>query len=301
MTKRIIQFCLALGVFSVLPYSSTSATTYVTEKFECPIGGEKFKADVVASNISFGQRPDGKPYSPLPVYPIVECPENGLLLIDENFTTDEISVLEAAIETPEYKAMRTADTQHFRASWLKKKLGRDTVSQISSLLQATWETDDDYERKIRYQSAFIEAATSMPRSDEVAEAWFWYNLRAVNALRELGYFSVARKHLGVVMAPENLPTDPEQVENGRFYADRLSALLADRNPYFEPANLVPKDVAIFRCVVPKSPLTPAEIEACSNDAIGAAISDFEYKPKGGKKLKGESAIRAADTELRTDP
>ena len=270
-----------------------SATTFYKESFTCPIGGEKFKADVVVSNISFGQRPDGKPYSPLPVYPIVECPENGLLLFDDEFTDEELAALAAAIASAEFKAMRATETQHFRAAWLKEKAGRSALSQVNSLLQASWETDTEPERKIRYQAEFVNTVMRLERTEENAENWFWFNMRAVNALRELGYFAEGLRHLDKMMAPEHLPRDEKTAENALFFGGELRALLEQENPYPEPANLVPADIAMFRCIVPKSALTSAESQACAMDEVRNEIDNFTYKPKGEKKLKGEAAIRAA--------
>lgn len=288
----------ALSAATVAASSPASATTYATQKFECPVGGEKFKADVVLSNITFGQRADGKPYSPLPVPPIVECPENGLLLIDEEFSDADLLVLRNAVHSEEYQAMRGTETPHFRAFWLKKQLGRDPASQLSSLLQATWETDENYDRKVRYQARFIAEATGWKAIGEDQEAWFWFNVRAVNALRELGYFTKAEEHLKLVALPENLPESPEAAQNGKEFIDRLSALLKDKNPLAEPANLVPSEVAMFRCVDPQPPLTPAETSVCAQERIQNVIREFEFKPKGGKMLQGATAVRAANTELR---
>lgn len=292
---------LALGVLCAATAFATPArsTTFFEEKFECPIGGQKFKAKVVASNITFGQRPDGRPYSPLPVYPIVECPDNGFLLFDDQFSEDELAVLAEAIASPEFQSMRVSETPHYRAGWLKRKAGRDAVSQISSLLQATWETDDDQGRKERYQSEYINTVMQLARVKENANSWFWYNLRAINAMRELGYFAEALDRLDYVMRPEHLPDDPKAAENGMFLAKELRALLEEENHYAEPANLVPPQIAIFRCVVPRSRLTSAETGACQRENVLSAIADFEFKPRGGKKLIGEAAIRAADAERDT--
>lgn len=294
-------FGLSFAVMVTALSAPANATTFFEEEFVCPIGGEEFKARVVVSNSSFGQRPDGKLYSPLPVYPVVECPQNGFLLFDENFTEEELQILEEAIATTEFQAMRETDTQHYRVWWLKNKVQRDEVSQLSSLLRAGWETDHDYDRKVKYQSQFANLALSMDRTDENAAVWFHYNLRAVNILRELGYFDEGLKRLEFLMKPEYLPQDDQEKEGAQFFADELRALLEQKNPFFEPANLVPTRVAIFRCVAPKSPLTDAENTACASEEVTKAIADFRHKPKGGKKLKGVEAVQAADREWRSAP
>ena len=289
---------LALGVVCAAMAFATSAssTTFVEKTFVCPIGGDEFRAKVVGSTISWGQRLDGRPYGPLPVYPIVECPDNGFLLFDDQFGDDELSVLAEAIASPEFQRMRISETPHYRAGWLKRKAGRDAISQISSLLQATWETDHDQARKERYQSEYINSVMQLARTEQNATPWFWYNLRAINAMRELGYFAGALDRLDYVVKPEHLPENPQAAENGMFLAKRLRALLEEENHHAEPANLGPPQVAMFRCVIPTSPLTSVEKEACRREDVRSAIADFEFKPKGGKTLKGEAAIRAAGSE-----
>ena len=279
---------------------SANATTFTKVDFVCPIGGEEFEADVVVSNSTWGQRPDGKPYSHLPVYPVTECPENGFLMFDEDFTAQELETLEAAIATPDYLAMRETETQHYRVWWLKRQIDRDEISQLSSLLQASWETDDNYDRKVRYQSQFANLALRAKRTEDNASLWFHYNLRAVNVLRELGYFEEGLRRLDFLMKSEFLPEAERERASAKSFADELKALLQQNNPFFEPANLVPEEVAMFRCAAPKSPLTQAEASACASDTISEAIADFTHKTQDGRKLKGEEAVQAADREWRSE-
>jgi len=114
-----IQKCRLLTPILVIAlWSNTAAaTTHFEESFTCPIGSEEFKANVVMSSSTRGQRPDGRPNSSFPVYPIVECPANGLLLIKEAFTEDELAVLAVAIASAEYQSLRETDTPHYRVYW----------------------------------------------------------------------------------------------------------------------------------------------------------------------------------------
>ncbi|WP_428027372.1 hypothetical protein, partial [Altererythrobacter sp.] len=68
--------------------------------------------------------------------------------------------------------------------------------------------------------------------------------------------------------------------------------MLDKNPTSEPANLVPPEIARFRCVIPRFELTSAELVACNSTKVKEAIAAFEYKPKGSKRMKGEQAILA---------
>ncbi|MGB3471645.1 MAG: hypothetical protein WBA51_12555 [Erythrobacter sp.] len=289
---RIAMACLAAAV----AVSSASATTYFEEEFVCPIGGEKFKAKVIASTSTFGQRADGRPYGGVANWPIPECPSNGLPLFKDDFTPEEIAVLRVAIATDEFKAMRVHDTARYRLYWLLGELGTPIANRIGSLYRATWQSDSDQERKIRYQAQFIEAATGWERpGDDDADAqdsWFWMNMRAVNALRELGYFETGLDRLRVVMQPGHLPKEEDAASSARLYASMLEPLLLEKNPHPEPTNITPAHQAKFRCVTGYG-LTAIEREACSAVDVQEAIMEFRFKSKGGKNLKGDEAVRAA--------
>lgn len=277
---------------------AADATTYVTETFTCPIGGEKFKARSVVSNITFGQRPDGKPYSPLPVYPIPECPSNGLLLFEKDFGEDELAVLAAAIATDEYRAMRDRETPRYRAWWLMTRLKRPALERAYMLFQAPWESDDDWDRKVRYMAAFVNEVAALERTEDEADAWFWITLRAANSLRELGHFDKAAAMIERATAPGNLPGDPEAAEGARTYVAALAALVAERNPLSEPASLVPARFAAVRCTVPRPALTPSEERACARPEVAEAVAEFRTRDDEGRKLTGEAAIRFLDQRRR---
>jgi hypothetical protein len=284
-------FALALAGAASVASGPLGATTTFEQDFTCPVGGETFKGQVVASSSSWGQRPDGRSYGTLPIYPIVECPGNGFPLFDEEFTPAEIAMLEQAVASAEYQAMRASETPHYRTWWLAQKIGREPQQLISSLLQATWESDDDWERKARYQAAFIQAATGWARTDENARMWFWYNLRAANALRELGHFDQAAMLLDRIDRPDRLPTDASQLAGARKLIAGLRSLVAEQNPVPEPANLVPERIAAYRCVAHRVPLTPSEEAACETASVREAIDAYEIWDEDGDRLTGEAAIR----------
>lgn len=279
---------LAIGVATP---PATQATTMFPEKFTCPVGGETFEDYVIGSYSTFGQRPDGRSYGTLPIYPIVECPGNGFLLFQDEFTKEEIAALEPLVASAEYQAMRTSETPNYRAWWLMTRLGRDPLELTSALLRASWESDHDRDRKARYQTAFVAAATGLARSSENAEPWFWYNLRASNALRELGQFVEAAALLDRIDQPALLPADPDQLEGARYLIDGLRVLIGERNGLSEPASLIPVREAAFRCVMHSPPLSPSEREACSGQEVMEEIAEFSVEDDAGRKLRGEAAVR----------
>jgi len=254
-----------------LASAPAAATTVFEEDFTCPIGGEEFESYVIGSSTSWGQRPDGRSYGTLPIYPVVECPGNGFLLFEEEFAPEEIARLEPLVASDEYQAMRTTETPHFRVAWLMEKLGRDPFGRAGALLQASWETDEDADRKARYQTAFVAAATGLRRGSEQADAWFWFNLRAANALRELGEFEQA-KHLLEEVTGSTWPDDPDERDGAEFLIAGLRTLIGDANRASEPANLIPPDMAVERCALEAAALSPSEQVACSNPQDRAAIA-----------------------------
>ena len=252
-----------LAVLAVLAWpGAAQATTFIEDKFVCPVGGEKFKAAVVASYSSWGQRPDGRAYGTLPIPPIVECPGNGLLLIEESFTPTELAILNEAVPSPEYQGMRTTETPRYRAWWLLTKLGRDPYQTAGQLLMASWESDGNWDRKVRYLAAYVAAATGLKRDAEHAGPWLWLNLRAANALRELGYFDKALALLERLDRPEYLPSDPEQLAGANELIAGLRQLAQEQNLANEPANLIPDRYAGLRCEMAVPPLTAVEVAVC---------------------------------------
>ena len=127
----------------LLGAAPAGATTFAPKDFVCPVGGEAFTADMVASNSTFGARPDGKPYSPLPVVPRAECPGNGFVLFRPDFTPEEIAILSKVVASPEYQAMRASETQYYRTWVLMDAIDDDAIAQALNLLIASWESDDD--------------------------------------------------------------------------------------------------------------------------------------------------------------
>jgi hypothetical protein len=289
----------ALAVSAGLAAVSGRATTTFEQDFVCPVGGEKFEGQVIGSYSSWGQRPDGRSYGTLPIYPIVECPGNGFLLFQEEFTPEDVALLEPLVASAEYQAMRTSETPNYRVWWLRSKLGGDPLELAGSLLRASWETDENFERKARYQAAFVAAATALQRTD--AETWFWFNLRAANALRELGHFDKATLLLDRVDRPERLPTDPEQLEGARYLIDGLRKLVAEANAVPEPANLIPPREAAFRCTVHRVPPSPSEQAACASDEVREAVAEFQIRDEDGNDLTGEAAIRYLAGDWVTSP
>jgi hypothetical protein len=271
-----------------------AATTVFSRKFTCPIGGEAFEDSVIGSYSTFGQRPDGRSYGTLPVLPLVECPGNGFLLFEDAFTPEEIAKLSPLVQGPEYQAIRHSETPYYRAWWLMRGLGREPERLASALLVASWEADGDPARKVRYQRAFLEAAGQIvPESEE----WFYYNLRAANALRELGEFSEAETLLTAVEASNGWPQDEDDREGARYLLEGLRLLAAEGNAHPEPTNLIPPMAAAERCMEETADRSPAERAACKKAEYEKAIADrLAYATSQEDREAGEPSLATAAGE-----
>jgi hypothetical protein len=225
---------------------------------------------------SWGQRPDGRRYGTTPIIPLTECPKNGFVYFDEKFSPTEKQKLTPLVLGSEYQAMRKTETPHYRAWWLMERLGRDAYDRAYMLLVSSWEADDNPQLKTRYQQSFIDAVGALSWSEEKRDDWFWINLRAANALRELGRFAQSDVLLAGLDKPEKLPKDPDALKGARFLIDGLRQLNAEKNPAREPTNLIPARMAVDRCVGQPSALSPAEKKACSGPDLHDALKEMRH-------------------------
>lgn len=300
MLKTVVRLALAASL--VLSAPGSMATTWAEVTIKCPIGGEKFKTSSMASNSYFGQRPDGRPYSPMPVTPLFECPGNGFVMYKEKFSKDDIARLAPLVASAEYQAMRQTETQHYRAWWLMEQVGASRLGRITNLMVAGWESEDNAPRKARYQAALVTAVNAFDRDPASPDDWFWLNLRAANALRELGRFDESAAKLDAIDKPELLPTDEDQLGPANRMIAGIRALNADRNGASEPANLIPARMAIERCK--QAGLSPAELSACSGDEVkaemaeqaGLGTGDREAAARASQAAKAAAAAGAAAAE-----
>src|SRR5688572_12355392 len=95
---------IALGVWM----APAEALTFFEQPFVCPIGGEKFKQQQVASSFEAGRYLDLKSYgSTLSPWPLPVCPGNGFVIYKKTYTEEEKTALAAYIASDEYKALAT--------------------------------------------------------------------------------------------------------------------------------------------------------------------------------------------------
>lgn len=268
---RLISLICAVGLSLISPLAAASATTWVAVTKECPVGGKKFMTHDMASNSYFGQRPDGRPYSPSPIPPIVECPDNGFVIFQEQFSKDEITKLTQLVASAEYQSLRNTDSAHYRAWWLMEHIDSSSYDLALRLMYASWESEFFADRRPQYLAQFAEAALKLEYSEENREDWFWLRLRAANALRETGRFDEANAAIDSTYIPDRLPRGTDDQEAAKDYVEGLRALNRDRNSHAEPANLIPPAVAAQRCQA--ADISPAEVAACGSAAVKEAIDE----------------------------
>lgn len=241
------------------------------QKMKCAVGGEAFTHIGTASYSTWGSRPDGKPYGswsfPLA---IPECPGNKLVMYRE-FTPAEMGRLASLLDSAEYKALATHDSTYYRAAWLERALNPGSEAAIFLLFRASWQMDDNAERKAAYQREFAERSAAMPAKPEDIE-WLFLEFRAANALREIGQFDAALARLRAiprdgldVKVPKATDANYAAIDEAesRLWLLKqipvLEAAIARRDPSSEPLELIPVAMAAGRCVDAPDPaaLQPA--------------------------------------------
>ncbi len=309
--NRFVGAIFAASLVSIGLYSPVNATTYSEVAQKCPVGGEKFMALEVGSSTSWGQRPDGRDYGTLPIWPLKVCPKNGFVIFDDVFSSEELRQLTHAVNSPDYQSLVNAnEVPHYRAWWLAGKINRPIEQRAGFLMQAGWDSDDLVERKQRYQRQFADLALQLDVQTAGKNEFFWLSLRGVNALRELGDFEKAAARVAELKSAKSYPTDQEEKEGADWMISGLSRLIEDRNTFNEPTNLIPKEIAKERCAGIE-PLRGVEVEACEKNASLAKdepvtedlpVSEEEsasYDAAGEAAARaGEMADRAAEAADR---
>jgi hypothetical protein len=283
MTVRI-HFQISLTVITIgLAFAfGAGATTTFPQEMKCAIGGKPFMYQAMMSNSSWGARPDGKPYSPSPVFPAPECPDNHLIMY-RKFTADELARLKDLIASPEYTAMTGKDTQRYRMAWLEKSLVPQSEDYPWMLLAASWEAKDGSELRARYQAEFVAVVAQLPaKPDDMG--WLTLQFRAANNLRELGHFAEATAVLDAMplqKLSEGVPTDekdlnalPEEKQIAWYFLDyirRLRVAIAREDRSAEPLDLIPPRQAAERCFFEADELADFGTSYCQKAEIKEII------------------------------
>lgn len=239
----------------------------------CPVGGEAFAPYRATHYSTYGQRPDGRPYSYMPMpLPIPECPTNKLVVFDD-FTPAEVETLAALIAAPDYAALVERENAYYRGYWLAGRLQRPARTVLGLLNAAIWAEAPgrgepgrgDPARAARYREALVREVDRLP-ADTAAEDRLWLQARATNALRELGRFEEAEEMRVRTHAFASTMSDSA----GKTYLDRLAPVIARRDASVEPLDMVP-ELEAGRVCMDEPGLSDFDRSVCARPEIVKSI------------------------------
>ena len=268
--------------------SAATAGIPVKQKLTCPIGGAEFEFTTTASYSTYGERPDGKPYGSW-TFPLAlpECPDNGLILYKE-YEPDEVAKLEPLVASDAYQALRAeGETPYYRAYWLMREMGVEPSRYLWALLQAAWETDKEPERRARYLAELAEASAAVEAKPEDLN-WLGMEARSVNALRELGRFDEALARLEAIPAAATVAeTEGKDAQSRAVWASylgKLRAAIERRDASSEPFDMLPRNLALGRCLDAADALDAHQSAFCERES--AAVNEVrESRAKRERELE----------------
>jgi len=282
------------AAFALAPASALGGTP-ATETMTCPIGGGSFSFTTATGIATTGERPDGKPFGSW-TFPLAipECPDNGLVLY-KDYSAEEVAKLEPIVASEAYQALRKEHTPYYRAYWLMKAMGLPPERSLFALLQASWEAEPKPELRKLYLAELAEASAAVPPRPADLN-WIGMEGRAINALRELGRFDEAIARLDKVpvaglnvAAPAGGETAAQaRVRRGWFaFFTALRPAIERKDSSIEPLDLLPRSVAVERCVEAAATLDEAGRAVCEKESAAVA----KVKAERDKLAKEMEALR----------
>lgn len=295
---RNLFLAAAVSVFALAAVPASAQTpaaeTLAAETMTCPIGGGSFTFTPTTPVAATGERPDGKPFGNT-TFPVAvpECPDNGLVLY-KDYSAEEVAKLEPIVTSEAYQALRREDTPYYRAYWLMKAMGLLPERYLWALLQASWEAEAKPELRKRYLTELAEASAAVPARPGDLN-WIGMEGRAINALRELGRFDEALARLEKVpLAGLNVPAPGDaaaaqtRLRRGWFaFFTALRPAIERRDSSIEPLDLLPRSVAVERCVEAADKLDEAGRAVCEKESAAVA----KLKAERDKLAKEMEALR----------
>lgn len=228
---------------------------------------------------TYGERPDGKPYSYLPFpFPVPECPGNKLIAFDD-FSESEKAALVSIIVTIEYKRLIETDTTYYRAYWLANKLGRPKSQALGLLLSAIWQvspgemseaaTDKNRAQLARYQSTFVSEVRHLNPSVDAKDR-IWLEARAANAARQMMQFDEAERLRK--QAVKSL-ADVTEKRGWDTYLATLHDVISRNDASVEPLDMIPEQQVAFTCIK-QQPSNAFDRAACAKPKVAARIAEL---------------------------
>jgi hypothetical protein len=301
MLKVLIPALLLSGAAAASGAEPRAAPAAQT--MTCPIGGGAFEYRPAAPAAGLGERPDGKPYGtgawPMP---LPECPGNGLVLY-KDYSPQEVAKLEPLVASEAYQGLRKEDTQYYRAYWLMKQMGLGPEDYLWVLLQASWQAEDRPELRKRYLAELAAESAKVPARPADLN-WIGMEGRAVNALRELGRFEEAQARLDKVPVkpldvaapkPEDQGAAAKQARVRRawlHYFQQMRTVVARKDSSIEPFELLPRSIALGRCLGETAGLAEAQAAFCAGEQ--AAVD--QLRAARAKEAQELEALRKSREE-----
>lgn len=191
------------------------ASTVMNVEVTCPIGGERFEAEMAMSGTQFGQNLDRRPFGAIITpWPLSKCPSNGFVIYKDDFTASEIDRLTPYVKSVTYQTLQTKESDYYMAAHLMQYVGASKSTIADALLKATWEAEQDerYERYAVEALAAFEALIRHPSHELTPAQVASYQQIAGELERRLGFFDKAnRRFTALIDAPGVRGSELEQV------------------------------------------------------------------------------------------
>lgn len=205
--RSIIRIAGALLLTAVSATSALSLTMGKQE-FTCPIGGEKFTAEVVNSHTQFGMRLDLRPVGAmLAPIPLPVCPGNGFVMFKNDFTPEDIKALEPIVLSDDYRQARKQHTDYYMVAFMRAKLGAEPLELARFYQRASWEAEGRYaspsqqpyekpELVTQYRTLALQNLDAFLQKDQsYSTQWWTAAVIAAELERLLGHFDAAQKRV----------------------------------------------------------------------------------------------------------
>jgi len=187
----------AFGLIVLFFSLSSVATTLTTAERICPLGGERFTVDVLASYSTFGKRLDLKTLGTYGTDPfrLEVCP-NGFVDYKENYSKAELNKLEDLITSDNYQTLRLDNTDYFLLAKISEYLEADKLRIGWIYLNASWEAENKGNRTqyVQYLNLAIDNFNAAVDTGDT-EVGFTYRFLLVELNRLKGDFDSAKLKL----------------------------------------------------------------------------------------------------------
>jgi hypothetical protein len=242
---RLVLLCGSLSIaFALSAPKPALALTLAKREFTCPIGGEKFTANVVASQSQFGMRLDMRPIGAMlsPV-PLPVCPGNGFVMFEREFAPDELKALEAIVLTDEYRQARRQHVDYYMVAFMRERMGAPPMELARLYQRASWEAEGSHASQLKrkpdkpelvaqYRALALQKFDAFLQQDRSHSGnWWTAAILSAELARLLGRFDAAEQRLDR-LPMEKIPADAPV----RKAIEQIRGHVAKRNA--EPERLV---------------------------------------------------------------